>query len=42
MFRLWTLMDHVKFWILSALLSLLGFAHYAQKLWSGWMVRARC
>ena len=38
-FWMWTLMDHVKFWVLSALLSLFGYATYAQKLWGGWMVR---
>ena len=39
MFWMWTLMDHIKFWVLSALLSLFGYATYAQKLWGGWMVR---
>ena len=38
-FWMWTLMDHIKFWVLSALLSLFGYATYAQKLWGGWMVR---
>ncbi len=39
-FWLWVLMDHIKFWILSALLSLFGYTVYAQKLWTGWTVRS--
>lgn len=39
LYRLYSLLGDIKFWLISFLLHILGYAHYAQRLWLGWLVR---
>eukprot|EP00884_Botryococcus_braunii_P000096 jgi/Botrbrau1/10087/Bobra.0355s0040.1 len=37
LYQLYSLMGDIKFWLISFLLHVLGYAHYAQRLWLGWL-----
>lgn len=38
LYRLYSLLGDIKFWLISFLLHLLGRVDYAQRLWLGWLV----
>jgi hypothetical protein len=39
LYRLYSLLGDIKFWLISTLLQVFGYAMYAHRLWNGWLVR---